>query len=125
MKHRITSTQADQSLTWKDILDATTRRLVQARLAAEQSDPVVTLGREYGFTVVNTGGGCEALSRELGGGLSMLLTAPGDPSIPASLSSPVALGLYSDLKDDNLAYWIFPTLREAMAGMPHLSEAGR
>lgn len=115
MNHRITSTQVDQPLTWKDILDATTRR----------SDPVVTLAQEYGWTVVSTGGGCEALSRELGGGLSVLITEPDDPSVPVSLSSPVALGLYSDLKDDNLAYWIFPTLREAMAGMPHLSEAGR
>ena len=115
MNHRTTSTQADQSLTWKDILDATTRR----------SDPVVALAQEYGWTVVSTGGGCEALSRELGGGLSMLVTEPDDPSIPVSLTSPVALGLYSDLTDDTLAYWIFPTLREALAGLPRPSEVGR
>ena len=114
-------TALDRPLTWRDILEASTPEPFRAR----RSDPVVTLAQEYGWTVASTGGGCEALFRELGGGLSVQITEPDDPSIPASLSSPVALGLYSDLKDDAIAYWIFPTLREAMAGMPHLSEAGR
>ena len=114
-------TALDRPLTWQDILEASTPGPFRAR----RSDPVVTMGREYGFTVVNTGGGCEALSRELGGGLSVLITEPDDPSVPVSLTSPVALGLYSDLKDDTLAYWIFPTLREALAGLLRPSEIGR
>ena len=114
-------TALDRPLTWQDILEASTPEPFRAR----RSDPVVALAQEYGWTVVSTGGGCEALSRELGGGLSMLATEPDDPSIPVSLTSPVALGLYSDLTDDTLAYWIFPTLREALAGLPRPSEVGR
>ena len=48
---------------------------------------------DLGFAAWSTGGGCEALRKDIGKERYILLTNPGDPVIPEA-SGPFLLGLY-------------------------------
>jgi hypothetical protein len=64
--------------------------------ADEKHDAMVDWYWARGWTIEQTGGGCEAFRKALDGGGFVLVTDEEDAALPASLEAPVLAGFYTD-----------------------------
>lgn len=83
---------------------------------------VVTEMTADGWTLEQTGGGCEAFTLDLEEGTEangypyLMLTTDGDPSIPTA-TEPVVVGMYVPEVSEALAMFSYPTFRDALASV--------